>query len=557
MNHIELFAGCGGLSLGLETTGFDLLVANELSPMASETFAYNHLNADLEAQDDIDKVFWVSSRHKRGDIKARLREDPRDAAGLKHYHHSDLTNPAPDCEQLRRSLLVGSIIDINTMLAARGSQLLKSLRGGLGDGRVDLVSGGPPCQSFSLAGARDHAHDRNELPWEFARFVGKVKPKVALLENVSGILHPFKIDGNKYFAWFEVAKAFATVGYVPLCLHVNAKHVGTAQNRPRFIMIALRYDIYQSIKKNCNSSALIDLLQPSYQLYSKIRKNEVPEYGSLPCYDVKKDRALFDGSILHPLVNYAGKLSTVRDAIDDLRSGKEIESDYVKRINTCYINRHGHPTNKQCNHELRNNSDKVRARFRLYQILAKLEKKDAKTITNYLKSGEPRGFRGPDEAIGMIQIAEAAEITDALLNELKKHWMLDLSGTKIPKPTRAQVVDILGQLHTKKQTQRVLIADEPAPAALSIPDDACHYYESKDMQRTLTVREMARIQSFPDWYQIKSKVTTGGQMRKFEVPQYTQIGNAVPPLLGVALGNVCRSLINIAEGVKNGVERTV
>ena len=46
-------------------------------------------------------------------------------------------------------------------------------------------------------------------------------------------------------------------------------------------------------------------------------------------------------------------------------------------------------------------------------------------------------------------------------------------------------------------------------------------------------------------------------MRKFEVPQYTQIGNAVPPLLGVALGNVCRSLINIAEGVKNGVERTV
>jgi DNA (cytosine-5)-methyltransferase 1 len=67
------------------------------------------------------------------------------------------------------------------------------------------------------------------------------------------------------------------------------------------------------------------------------------------------------------------------------------------------------------------------------------------------------------------------------------------------------------------------------------------------MQRTLTVREMARIQSFPDWYQIKSKVTTGGQMRKFEVPQYTQIGNAVPPLLGVALGEVCRELIKIAE----------
>jgi len=82
---------------------------------------------------------------------------------------------------------------------------------------------------------------------------------------------------------------------------------------------------------------------------------------------------------------------------------------------------------------------------------------------------------------------------------------------------------------------------------LSIPDDACHYHEAEDTQRTLTVREMARIQSFPDWYKIKSKVTTGGQMRKFEVPQYTQIGNAVPPLLALALGKVCSKLLDISE----------
>ena len=48
-------------------------------------------------------------------------------------------------------------------------------------------------------------------------------------------------------------------------------------------------------------------------------------------------------------------------------------------------------------------------------------------------------------------------------------------------------------------------------------------------------------------FEFKSKVTTGGKMRKFEVPQYTQIGNAVPPLLGLALGEVCRALIDIAE----------
>ena len=56
MNHIELFAGCGGLSLGLESAGFNLLMANELSPMAAETFARNHLKADLDQQTNIDKV---------------------------------------------------------------------------------------------------------------------------------------------------------------------------------------------------------------------------------------------------------------------------------------------------------------------------------------------------------------------------------------------------------------------------------------------------------------------------------------------------------------------
>ena len=48
MRHIELFAGCGGLSLGFESEGFELQLANELSPMAAETFAYNYLNEDLE-----------------------------------------------------------------------------------------------------------------------------------------------------------------------------------------------------------------------------------------------------------------------------------------------------------------------------------------------------------------------------------------------------------------------------------------------------------------------------------------------------------------------------
>ena len=88
-------------------------------------------------------------------------------------------------------------------------------------------------------------------------------------------------------------------------------------------------------------------------------------------------------------------------------------------------------------------------------------------------------------------------------------------------------------------------ANQPAPAALSIPDDACHYHI--DQLRTLSVREMARIQSFPDNFEFRSKVTTGGKMRRFEVPQYTQVGNAVPPLLGRALGLVVQQMLKMAS----------
>jgi DNA (cytosine-5)-methyltransferase 1 len=56
--------------------------------------------------------------------------------------------------------------------------------------------------------------------------------------------------------------------------------------------------------------------------------------------------------------------------------------------------------------------------------------------------------------------------------------------------------------------------------------------------RILTVRECARIQSFPDWYEIKEKYTTGGLHRKHEVPRYTQIGNAIPPLFSELAGLV-------------------
>jgi leucyl-tRNA synthetase len=73
-----------------------------------------------------------------------------------------------------------------------------------------------------------------------------------------------------------------------------------------------------------------------------------------------------------------------------------------------------------------------------------------------------------------------------------------------------------------------------APTMITLPDDFVHPIKP----RILTVREMARIQSFPDAFEFKGKETTGGEKRRIEVPQYTQVGNAVAPLLAYELGKI-------------------
>lgn len=88
-------------------------------------------------------------------------------------------------------------------------------------------------------------------------------------------------------------------------------------------------------------------------------------------------------------------------------------------------------------------------------------------------------------------------------------------------------------LGLKKSSIRVLDPNSPSPTITSMPDDLIHYCEP----RALTVRENARLQGFPDWFEFKGQYTTGGDRRKFEVPRFTQVANAVPPLIAEAIGS--------------------
>jgi DNA (cytosine-5)-methyltransferase 1 len=86
-------------------------------------------------------------------------------------------------------------------------------------------------------------------------------------------------------------------------------------------------------------------------------------------------------------------------------------------------------------------------------------------------------------------------------------------------------------LSSNKRNYNVLKPYDQSPTVLTIQDDYIHY----NTPRALTVREMARLQSFDDSFVFQGKRSTGGNNRKSEVPQYTLVGNAVPPLLARAL----------------------
>lgn len=133
---------------------------------------------------------------------------------------------------------------------------------GLRPGELDLLVGGPPCQSFSTAGKRQSTEDvRGLLLWEFLRFVEYMEPKFFLIENVRGLLsaalkhRPIKDRPERGGPPLQpeeehgsVIRQFAAdlqkigAGYHLDCFEVNAVNYGAPQLRERVLMIGNRYN---------------------------------------------------------------------------------------------------------------------------------------------------------------------------------------------------------------------------------------------------------------------------------------------------------------------------
>jgi DNA (cytosine-5)-methyltransferase 1 len=182
--YIDLFAGCGGISLGLHNAGWRGIFAIEKSAMAFETLKHNLIDNE---------------------------------------HAFDWPQWLPVTEH-----------DIVEVLKNQGREL-KGLRGA-----VDLVAGGPPCQGFSTAGRRIERDKRNKLVRSYVKVIDLVRPRALFFENVKGFTIGFKKSGSGGRAYSSrVSMELERLGYKVKDEIVDFSDFGVPQTRKRYILVGM------------------------------------------------------------------------------------------------------------------------------------------------------------------------------------------------------------------------------------------------------------------------------------------------------------------------------
>lgn len=186
------------------------------------------------------------------------------------------------------------------------------------------------------------------------------------------------------------------------------------------------------------------------------------------------------------------------------------------------------------------NSEKYKKLIKKRTIDGKVSNKNSKTFAEWAKNGR---------LDNRYKVSSSFYVRDfnGLRNGGKKYGILHNHQTSNQNSTvrkRLELIRANGNyqlakeelskhgLDSNKRNYNVLKPEYQSPTIMTMPDDYIHYR----VPRALTVREMARIQSFDDNFVFQGKRSTGGNKRKDEVPQYTLVGNAVPPLLARAIG---------------------
>ena len=380
LTAIDLFSGAGGISVGLESQGFDVLLANDINPSAAKTHQLN----------------FPSTPFICGDIRS----------------------------------LNGQTIRKLTKLRS---------------GELDLLIGGPPCQGFSIIGARESSDPRNVLFREFLRVADELKPRCLVIENVPGLA---TLDGGAVLR--AILEGYRGLGYSIGFAELLAAHYGVPQMRWRIVFVGFRADL-----------------------------NVPPGMGfPKPTHGRTGIGELVPNCTIGPQ-DMAGFL-TARDAIGDLplvESGGERNS-YIGSPSCAY------------QREMR-----VGLRKQLYNHYA--PKLSEQNLARLAALGYGQDWR---------------DLPQALLPESMK---------------RAKRKD-----HTRRFS-RMTWEGVPRSIITRFRDPKSGEYTHPEQNRTISIREAARIQSFPDRF-----IFEGGHTE-----QYDQVGNAVPARLAAAIGGEVRRVL--------------
>ena len=291
LSVIDLFAGCGGLSLGLEEAGFTPVFVNELNDHALESYLINREADHPHLRDPAFHINNVKDLVTHPDLTKKL------SAALKKVH------------------------GINTK-----------------KGELDLLVGGPPCQGYSGIGhRRSYSVDKKQLPsnhlyQDMAWLIRQLNPKVFLFENVRGLLSArWSSTGAKGEIWEDVLSTFKGIpGYRINYELVYAKNYGVPQNRPRVLLVGVREDIDISPWESLGSTVANGFLPPS--------QNKAPDLVDL-LGDLVDDAFEYGGSTTtYPhkaLTKTQKELRTSKDGKSVARKGQAVtEHDYSKHSDT-------------------------------------------------------------------------------------------------------------------------------------------------------------------------------------------------------------------------------
>lgn len=210
LSCIDLFAGCGGLSLGLREAGWNGIFAVERDPMAFETLSQNFLVPNAPFSSFANWPSWLPQ--KNHDIVALLKD-----------------------ESIRSHL--------------------RSLRGA-----VTMMAGGPPCQGFSVGGRRDGADERNSLVYQMIDMIELVRPQLVLIENVEGIARRF--IARPGVASMSVADSvivrLSELGYTSSFDVLDASLFGVPQSRRRVVIVGVQNSRLSSAELKDTFKRLLD-----------------------------------------------------------------------------------------------------------------------------------------------------------------------------------------------------------------------------------------------------------------------------------------------------------